>query len=186
LDPLVHKLFDQGISTATRAVYQSGWRQYQKFCIQFNVAPLKTPKLHLLLISPSRCINCMYVHTYVPLDSTRYEQAYWISPCPLPPSSPTLSRGFRGFCHAAYAQRLPIAPSLLLQVHTLWSKEPVSFDRVMLWVAFCLGFFGFMCSGEFTTSLSQDPNECTLSVSNVAVNSRQEPQAGTPGAVSLR
>ena len=40
LDPLVHQLFDQGLSPATKAVYQSGWRQYQHFCRQFNIIPL--------------------------------------------------------------------------------------------------------------------------------------------------
>lgn len=46
----------------------------------------------------------------------------------------------------------------------------------MLWAAFCLGFFGFMRSGEFTSPLSQDPDTCTLSVADVAIDSRQNPQ----------
>ena len=78
----------------------------RNFCITFNIAPLplmEDSHLHLLLISPTRSVHQLYVHTYVPLDSTRYEQAYRIPPCPLPPSSPMLSRGFRGFCQAAYA-----------------------------------------------------------------------------------
>ena len=48
----------------------------------------------------------------------------------------------------------------------------------MLWAAFCLGFFGFLRSGEFT-SPSQDPNECILSVSDVSIDSRQNPQVLT-------
>ena len=49
----------------------------------------------------------------------------------------------------------------------------------MLWAAFCLGFFGFMRSGEFTNPPAQDPNECTLSVADVAIDSRQNPQVLT-------
>jgi integrase len=49
----------------------------------------------------------------------------------------------------------------------------------MLWAAFCLGFFGFMRSGEFTSSLSQDPDACTLSVADVAIDSRHNPQVLT-------
>ena len=48
----------------------------------------------------------------------------------------------------------------------------------MLWAAFCLGFFGFLHSGEFT-SPSQNPNECIQSVSDVSIDSRQNPQVLT-------
>ena len=46
----------------------------------------------------------------------------------------------------------------------------------MLGAAFCLGFFGFMRSGEFTSSPSQYPNECTLSIADMAIYFRQNPQ----------
>ena len=75
-------------------------------------------------------------------------------------------------------QRLPITPKLLLRIHTLQSNHSLSFDKVMLWAAFCLGFFGLLRSGEFT-SPSQDSNECILSVSDVSIDSRQNPQVLT-------
>ena len=74
--------------------------------------------------------------------------------------------------------RLPITPELLSRIHTLWSASTPSFDRVMLWAAFCLGFFGFLRSGEFTSS-SHEPNECILLVNDVSVDSRQNPQTLT-------
>ena len=46
----------------------------------------------------------------------------------------------------------------------------------MLWAAFCLGFFGFMRSGEFTCSPSGNASDCTLTVSDVHVDSRTNPQ----------
>lgn len=76
------------------------------------------------------------------------------------------------------AQRLPITPELLSRIHSLWSTSSPSFDRVMLWAAFCLGFFGFLRSGEFTSS-PHEPNECILSVNDVSVDSRQNPQTLT-------
>ena len=50
--------------------------------------------------------------------------------------------------------------------------------KVMLWAAFCWGFFGFLRSGKFT-SPSQDPNECILSVSDISIDSRRNPQVLT-------
>ena len=96
-------------------------------------------------------------------------------------TSPNLSYVLKGIQRTSpsrqLAQRLPITPEFLMHIHTLWSNRPLSFDSAMLWAAFCLGFFGFMCSG-FTSS-SQDPNECILSVSDVTIDSRQNPQVLT-------
>ena len=55
-------------------------------------------------------------------------------------------------------------------------KQPLSYNRMMLWAAFCLGFFGFMHSGGFTNLLSQHPDTWMLSVADVAIDSRQNPQ----------
>ena len=46
----------------------------------------------------------------------------------------------------------------------------------MLWAACCLALFGFMRCGEFT---SQRNSEDTLSASDIAVDSRENPQVLT-------
>ena len=117
------------------------------------------------------------------LCALRFYQIHAGLPDPAQPPSPKLPYILKGIQRNSpsrlRAQRRPVTPDLLLQIHTLWSKHPLSFDKVMLWAAFCLGFFGFMRSGEFTSSSSQDPNECALSVSDVAIDSRQNPQVLT-------
>ena len=97
-----------------------------------------------------------------------------------PPKLPYILKGIQKMSPGrSSSQRLPITPSLLTQIHALWSQQPMTYDKAMLWAAFCLGFFGFMRSGEFTSSPLQDPNECTLSVADVAIDSRQNPQVLT-------
>ena len=81
------------------------------------------------------------------------------------------------------AKRVPITPDMLLKIHSLWSTKPPSFDRTMLWAAFCLGFFGFLRSEEFTCSSPHNHSECTLTVGDIAIDSRQDPRVLT---VSLR
>ena len=71
-------------------------------------------------------------------------QAGLPDPTPPPKLSYILKRIQRKSPGQSRSQSLPITPLLLTQIHTLWSQQPVSYDKTMLWAAFCLGFFGFM------------------------------------------
>ena len=73
-------------------------------------------------------------------------------------------------------KRLPITPDILRKMYSVWSQGPLTFDKVMLWAACCLGFFGFMRAGEFTCNSPHRQLEDVLSVSDVAVDSRSNPQ----------
>ena len=71
-------------------------------------------------------------------------------------------------------KRLPITPDILRMLHSVWSQEPRTTDKIMLWAACCLGFFGFLRAGEFTHPASQP--EGGLEASDIATNSRTDPQ----------
>ena len=68
--------------------------------------------------------------------------------------------------------RMPITPQVILQV---WSQDPPSFDRKMLWAAFCLGFFAFMRAGEFTCPSREAYTPNMLTASDVHVDSHLRP-----------
>ena len=67
LDKLVQTLFDRGISPTTRAVYDSGWRQYIKFCNQYHITPLPASKESQTAFAAhlSQLVNPRIVQSYL-------------------------------------------------------------------------------------------------------------------------
>lgn len=94
-------------------------------------------------------------------------------------SLPRLNYALRGVHREAppaqKRTRLPITPDILASIYRVWSQEPQHFDRVMLWAAFCLGFFAFMRSGEFTCPSLQAFTTDMLSPEDIAVDSHTAP-----------
>ena len=73
--------------------------------------------------------------------------------------------------------RLPITPAVLMKLHQVWNRQPANWDHIMLWAACCLGFFGFLRSGEMTAPEDGkfDPGQ-HLSFSDIAVDSPSSPK----------
>ena len=71
--------------------------------------------------------------------------------------------------------RLPITPDILMKIYRQWSHVAQTYDHVMLRAAFCLGFFGFMHSGEFTCPSWKDFKVDMLSPQDVSVDSHISP-----------
>ena len=83
-----------------------------------------------------------------------------------------LLRGIKRVQGSPNPKHLPIT-IVVLQVikHSL---DLSSQDQIMLWAACCLGFFGFVHAGEFTTNSPFDPN-IHLGVSDVQADTLQDP-----------
>ena len=56
------------------------------------------------------------------------------------------------------------------------SQETPSFRNAMLWAACCLGFFGFLRAGEFTCTSTGNGTQGVISVADVSIDSRENPQ----------
>ena len=69
--------------------------------------------------------------------------------------------------------RLPITPQILSAIYSYLSRSP---DSTIIWAACCIGFFGFLRSGEFTVpSLEEYDPSIHLSLSDIALDSHTHP-----------
>lgn len=77
---------------------------------------------------------------------------------------------------ASVRRRLPITANILLKLQEVWSRSQGCENAYMarlLWAACCLGYFGFLRSGEFTSTDSSAPP--SILSSDVAVDSHSDP-----------
>ena len=109
------------------------------------------------------------------LSALRYFQIALGLPDPSLTSMPRLAYIIRGVRRSQSLRRtrsrLPITLSMLQAVHRLWSQLGPTYDRTMLWAAFCLGFFGFMRAGEFTCPSLDAFSPLMLSAADIAIDS---------------
>ena len=71
--------------------------------------------------------------------------------------------------------RLPVTPEILYRIHSACSLDLPDYDKTMLWAAFCMGFFGFMRSGEFTCPSMDAFIPEMLTQQDIAVDSHVSP-----------
>lgn len=166
-----------GVATSTLISYDSGKKRYLAFCNQFGLSPLPVCEAYLcrfvaILYSASLCYQTIRLY----LSAVRHLQI--VNGLP-DPSFPCLEYVLKGVCRVNASRprptRLPITPTLLRHIHGVWARDPPDVDRIMMWAAFCLGFFGFMRAGEFTCPSREAFTLDVLSPEDVAVNSHSSP-----------
>ena len=82
-------------------------------------------------------------------------------------------RGVRRVPRPPTQPRLPITPEILRHIKSQWASHGGETDYVMLWAACCVGFFGFMRAGEFTSRPGEHP--APLTVEDIAVDDCANP-----------
>ena len=71
--------------------------------------------------------------------------------------------------------KLPITPSIVRQLKSLWKPHATQYKFIMLWAVCCTCFFGFFRSGEITTSTSHYDPSIHLSIQDIALDSHHHP-----------
>lgn len=162
-------------------MYTTGWGRYLEFCRALRQPPLPITE-HLQTSFAgylSQQVSWGTIRSY--LSAIRFFQIRAGLPDPSTSPSARLPYVLKGIHKLSpdhtRTRRQPITADILRQIQSSWSRTPLSYDKVMLWAAFCLGFFGFMRSGEYTaTACGKD--SC-LSTEDISVDSRSNPQVLT-------
>ena len=152
----------------------------EEFCDHFRLLPLPVSEVILLrFVAHVASLGLSYQTVKLYLSAVRHLQITSNLPDFSVASYPRLNYALRGLHRRVGGKRqlthLPFMPEMLAKIHRFWSQSPSTFEHVLLWAAFCLGFFEFMHSGEFTCSSMKEFASDMLMPQNVAVNSNTAP-----------
>ena len=175
--------FLNALAPATRKSYASAKNRYLRFCAKAEFDPVPPSELQLCRFVAQLAkdgLAASSIKSY--LSAVRHLHLAMHLPDPKIGEMGRLEQVIKGSkCEYAKLkpgtrERLPITPELLLKMRKIWEKQSKSFDNIMLWVASCLCFFGFLRAGELTvpTEPDYDPG-VHLNFSDVAVDSKSNP-----------
>lgn len=86
-----------------------------------------------------------------------------------------LLRGVQRKKPSSQDKRLPITPMILEKIYEVLNRDPSDYENKLLWAACCIGFFGFLRSGEFTSQSDMFDPTWHLSIQDIAVDSTTNP-----------
>ena len=171
------QLINLGISPSTAKVYDAGKKAYLKFCARFNFTPIPAQEevLILFVTELSQTLVHNSVRTY--LAGVRHFHVVSSAGNPLQDKLrlQLALAGIRRWKPKAGGTRLPMTPLVLRTIKKVFDATSTDYQNILLWGACCVGFFGFMRSGEFTTSTTAFNPSCHLSIQDVAIDSHSNP-----------
>jgi hypothetical protein len=177
LEEQAEVLLRAGIAQSTEKTYSTAQRGYLLFCQRLNLTPLPATEDTLILFATELAQARAYSTIKTYLAGVRHLHVIHGLGNPLE-GKLKLGLVLKGINRVKPRQnytRLPVTPLILSAIKSALEMRP-GLDSTMLWAACCMGFFGFMRSGEFTIPASNayDSNR-HLSVSDIAVDSHTNP-----------
>ena len=157
--------------------YSSAQKRYLAFCQCYQIPPLPISEASVCLFAAflaHQGLKSQSISTY--LSGLRHLQVSAGFPPPERSEWPRLQYVLKGIARSqpqAARRRLPITAAIMSQLQVALPQACSSqLEAKLLWAACCMGYFGFMRSGEFTADNVSDP---AVQSTDVAVDSRESP-----------
>ena len=158
--------------------YSSAQKRYLAFCDTYNLPPLPVSEQLVCLFSAflaHQGLRAQTISTY--LSGVRHLQVSAGLKAPNRADWPRFQYVLKGIMRSQTSgarRRLPITPFIMRKLQGVWDGSSANpYVGRLLWAACCLGFFGFMRSGEFTCQSAD--GEPPIPVSAVSVDSHSAP-----------
>ena len=148
-------LQSQAIADSTSRSYQAGIRRYSTFCasMKWQTFPATETTLRFFAAYLADQVSFKTIKLY--LTGIRFAHIENSLPDPFQeaPLLHLLLRGIKRSVGLSSRQRLPITMTLLRHIKEELARAPdfLPTDKLMLWCAFTLAFYGFLRSPEFTS-----------------------------------
>ena len=177
LERIAGHLIKDSIADSTRRSYCTGQSAYLSFCHRFNLTPLPAPEQQLILFTAdmSQRLSFATIRTYLSAVRFLHVSNGYGDPLTGKLQFDLLLRGVRRNKPGSKDKRLPVTPLILEKMYGVLNRDPSKYENKLLWTACCLGFFGFLRLGEFTSQSSQYDPSWHLSIPDIAVDSTTNP-----------
>ena len=153
LEELVRQYFACGIAKRTVNTYTSAQRRYLDFCQTYQIPPLPLSEVSVCLFTAflaHQGLKSQSILVY--LSGLRHLQVSAGLQLPQRADWPRLQYVLKGIAHRqpqGSPHRLTITVAIMVQLQTaLPQVTACPYEASMVWAACCLGYFGFMRSGE--------------------------------------
>ena len=177
LDSLVQRYFADGIARQTLTTYSSAQKRYQSFCQMYQIPPLPLAESSVCLFAAFMAhqgLKSQSISTY--LSGLQHLQVSAGLQPPQRSNWPRLQYVLKGIARSqpiSTRRCLPITAAIMTRLQEAVPSVCTSlYEAKLLWAACCLGYFGFMRSGEFTSARRAEP---AVGLSDVTIDSHHTP-----------
>ena len=168
------RIFDASLAPSTWRTYGVAQSDFASFCNSIHTPPIPASEDLLIFYIAHLSLRLAHssIRTYMSAIRNWHIVHGYSDPLTGKPKLGLFLRGVKKLKPAARDARLPITPFVLDKIRQVLLAHPSDYTNIMFWAACCLGFFGFLRSGEFTLPASASfDSTIHLTPQDIAVDS---------------